>query len=139
MRYSLLKSEPAFGGGTTKSRAAKRVKNGTECAIIKRAILCGTWHWENGFFLTFTKFKVIVGVVEVIALAHPNSTSDDLRWECVDIKAISVVDLPVTLVQIKHDPRLSAMMLVKNLRLSVQPVSEAHWRIIGSLTPNSSL
>lgn len=78
-------------------------------------------------------------MIEVIALAHPNSTSDDLRWECVDIKAISVVDPPLTLVQIKHDPRLSAMMLVKNLRLSVQPVSEAHWRIIGSLTPNSSL
>ena len=78
-------------------------------------------------------------MIEVIALAQPNSTSDDLRWECVDIKAISVVDPPLTLVQIKHDPRLSAMMLVKNLRLSVQPVSEAHWRIIGSLTPNSSL
>ena len=103
------------------------------------SILCGTWHWENGFFLTFTKLKVIVGVVEVIALAHPNSTSDDLRWECVDIKAISVVDPPVTLAQVKHDPRLSAIMLVKNPRLSVQPVSAAPLRIIGSLTPNSSL
>ena len=67
-------------------------------------------------------------MVEVTALAHPDSTSDDLRWECVDIKALSVVDPPVTLAQIKHGPRLSEMMLVKNPRLSVQPVSAAHWQ-----------
>jgi predicted RNA-binding protein with PUA-like domain len=114
------------------------VKNGTACAIIRRAILCRTWHWEIGVFATIHK-KAIIGVVEVIALAHPYVTSDDLCWEFLDIKAFSVVDPPATLAQIKHDPRLSAMMLVKNPRLSVQPVSAAHWRIIGSLTPNSSL
>jgi predicted RNA-binding protein with PUA-like domain len=93
---------------------------------------------RSEFLLPFTK-KAIIGVVEVIALAHPDVTSDDLCWEFLDIKAFSVVDPPATLAQIKHDPRLSAMMLVKNPRLSVQPVSAAHWRIIGSLTPNSSL
>ena len=94
---------------------------------------------RSGFFYHSQKQKAIFGVVEVTALAHPNSNSDDLRWECVDIKALSVVDPPVTLAQIKHDPRLSEMMLVKNPRLSVQPVSAAPLRIIGSLTPNSSL
>jgi predicted RNA-binding protein with PUA-like domain len=74
---------------------------------------------DRDFFYHSQKQKAIFGVVEVTALAHPDSTSDDLRWECVDIKAISVVDPPVTLAQIKHDPRLSEMMLVKNPRLSV--------------------
>jgi predicted RNA-binding protein with PUA-like domain len=94
---------------------------------------------DRSFCYHSQKQKAIIGVVEVIALAHPDVTSDDLCWEFLDIKAFSVVDPPATLAQIKHDPRLSAMMLVKNPRLSVQPVSAAHWRIIGSLTPNSSL
>ena len=66
----------------------------------------------------------------MIAKAHPDSTTDDERWECVDIKAVVSVPNPVTLAVIKNNPRLSEMVLVKNTRLSVQPVSADEWNII---------
>ena len=85
---------------------------------------------DRGFFYHSQKDKEIVGVVEVIAEAHPDSTTDDERWECVDIKAVTAVPNPVTLEQIKADPRLADMVLVKNSRLSVQPVSADEWATI---------
>lgn len=85
---------------------------------------------DRGFFYHSQKEKAIVGLVEVCAAAHPDSTTDDARWECVDIRAIEPVKTPVTLDQIKADPRLSDMVLVNNSRLSVQPVTEKEWLII---------
>ncbi|MDP2520414.1 EVE domain-containing protein [Shimia thalassica] len=88
---------------------------------------------DRGFFYHSLKEKSVVGIVEVIAEAHPDSTTDDARWECVDIKAVETVPTPVTLEAIKADPRLSEMVLVKNSRLSVQPVTETEWKIICEL------
>jgi len=88
---------------------------------------------DLGFFYHSQKEKAVVGIVEVIAEAHPDSTTEDDRWECVDIKAVSSVKQPVTLDMIKQDPRLSEMVLVRNARLSVQPVTEAEWKIVCAL------
>lgn len=88
---------------------------------------------DRGFFYHSLKEKSVVGIVEVIAEAHPDSTTDDPRWECVDIKAVQSVPTPVTLEQIKSDSRLSEMVLVKNSRLSVQPVTEVEWKIVSEL------
>ena len=88
---------------------------------------------DLGFFYHSQKEKAVVGIVEVIAEAHPDSTTDDTRWECVDIKAVGPVQNPVTLEMIKEDPRLADMVLVKNSRLSVQPVTDAEWAIICEL------
>ena len=85
---------------------------------------------DLGFFYHSQKDKEIVGVVEVCANAHPDSTTDDARWECVDIRAVKTMQIPVTLEQIKTDPRLTEMVLVKNSRLSVQPVTTEEWSII---------
>ena len=85
---------------------------------------------DLGFFYHSQKDKEIVGIVEVCATAHPDSTTDDDRWECVDIKAVKPVQSPVTLQMCKDDPRLEEMALVKNTRLSVQPVTEAEWRVV---------
>ncbi|WP_138469781.1 EVE domain-containing protein [Poseidonocella sp. HB161398] len=85
---------------------------------------------DRGLFYLSQKEKAAVGIVEVCAEAHPDSTTDDARWECVDIRALETLPSPVTLEQIKADPRLSEMVLVKNSRLSVQPVTEEEWRII---------
>jgi len=76
---------------------------------------------ELGFFYHSVDEKRIVGVVEVCALAHPDSTTDDARWECVDIKAVGPMSEPVTLDMCKSDERLKDMVLVNNMRLSVQP------------------
>ncbi|OUS23134.1 ubiquinol-cytochrome C reductase [Rhodobacterales bacterium 59_46_T64] len=85
---------------------------------------------DLGFFYLSQRDKVIVGIVEVIAEAHPDSTTEDSRWECVNIRAIRSLPTPVSLDQIKADPRLSEMVLVKNSRLSVQPVEDEEWRIL---------
>ena len=88
---------------------------------------------DLGFFYHSQKDKEIVGIVEVCANAHPDSTTDDARWECVDIRAVKPLQIPVTLEQIKTDPRLTDMVLVKNSRLSVQPVTTEEWAIICEL------
>ena len=88
---------------------------------------------DLGFFYHSQKDKEIVGIVEVCANAHPDSTTDDVRWECVDIRAVKPMHIPVTLEQIKTDPRLTEMVLVKNSRLSVQPVTAEEWAIICGL------
>ncbi len=62
---------------------------------------------DLGFFYHSVNEKQVVGVVEVIATAHPDSTTDDLRWECVDIKALAPFPRPVTLAEIKAEPRLA--------------------------------
>ena len=88
---------------------------------------------DLGFFYHSQKDKEIVGIVEVCANAHPDSTTDDARWECVDIRAVKPMQIPVTLEQIKTDPRLTEMVLVKNSRLSVQPVTTEEWAIVCGL------
>lgn len=88
---------------------------------------------DLGFFYHSQGEKAVVGVVEVIAEAHPDSTSDDPAWECVDLRAVAPFPRPVTLEQCKADPRLSEMVLVRNTRLSVQPVAEAEWRAVCEL------
>ncbi|MBB5222893.1 putative RNA-binding protein with PUA-like domain [Amaricoccus macauensis] len=88
---------------------------------------------DQGFFYHSGDIKAIVGVVEVIAEAHPDSSSEDPRWECVDLRAIGPFPEPVTLERTKADPRLAEMVLVKNSRLSVQPVTDEEWRIVCEL------
>ena len=93
---------------------------------------------DLGFFYHSQKDKEIVGIVEVCANAHPDSTIDDARWECVDIRALKPMNIPVTLEQIKTDTRLTEMVLVKNSRLSVQPVTAEEWAIICDLSNTNS-
>lgn len=82
---------------------------------------------DKGFFYHSNEGLEIVGIVEVCAIAHHDSTTDDPRWECVDIRAICDMPKPVTLKDIKANPKLQDMSLVNSMRLSVQPVTEAEW------------
>ena len=88
---------------------------------------------DRGFFYHSQKQKAVVGIVEVSALSHPDSTTDDERWDCVDVKAVATMPAPVTLEMCKADERLKDMVLVNNTRLSVQPVSDKEWDIICAL------
>ena len=134
MAYWLLKSEP---GTWSWDDQVARGDTGEEWDGVRnyqarnnmRAMKLG----DLGFFYHSVKEKRIVGVVEVCARAHPDSTTDDPRWECVDIQAVGPMPVPVTLEQIKATPMLEEMVLVKNSRLSVQPVTEAQWMLICSL------
>ncbi len=134
MRYWLFKSEPSAWSWEDQvaKGAAGEEWNGVrnyQARNFMRDMAVG----DRGFFYHTQSEKAVVGTVEVIAKAHPDSTSDDDRWECVDIKALDPVKTPVTLEQIKADERLSGMVLVNNSRLSVQPVTDEEWRIICDL------
>ena len=128
MRFWLFKSEPStwsWGDQAAKGEAGEEwdgVRN-YQARNFMRDMEIG----DRGFFYHSQKEKSVVGIVEVVAEAHPDSTTDDDRWECVDIKAISPLTDPVTLDQIKAEETLSDMVLVKNSRLSVQPVTSDEW------------
>jgi len=85
---------------------------------------------DRVFFYHSNIGKEIVGIAEVCALAHPDSTTEDPRWDCVDIRAVRPLPRPVTLAQVKDTPALSDMALVTSMRLSVQPVTQAQWDLI---------
>ena len=88
---------------------------------------------DKGFFYHSNIGKAVVGVVEVCNLIHPDSTGDKPAWECVDIRGLVAMPREITLDEIKADARLTEMVLVKNSRLSVQPVLPAEWKIICEL------
>ena len=88
---------------------------------------------DLGFFYHSQGERAIVGIVEVCAAAHPDSSTEDARWECVDIKAVRPFEKPVTLDDIKADGRFDDMLLVKSPRLSVQPVTAEQWSAICAL------
>ena len=93
---------------------------------------------DLGFFYHSVKEKRVVGIVRVAVAAHPDSTDDSGRWECVDIEAICDLPRPVSLSEIKENPALKDMVLVNNSRLSVQPVTEEEWEEVccmGGLDP----
>ena len=131
MRYWLFKSEPdkwSWEMQKAKGDAGEQwdgVRN-YQARNNMREMKLG----DRGFFYHSNIGKEVVGIVEVCALAHPDSTTDDPRWDCVDIKALEAARVPVTLEMIKADPRLSEMVLVRNSRLSVQPVTAEEWRIV---------
>ena len=82
---------------------------------------------DLGFFYHSNEGLEVVGVCEVCALAHPDTTTDDPRWECVDVRAVCDMPKPVPLRDIKANPKLKDMALVTSMRLSVQPVTAAEW------------
>ena len=88
---------------------------------------------DKGFYYHSNVGKAVVGVVEVCKLIHKDSTADKDAWECVDIRGVVALPRAVTLDEIKTDPRLADMVLVKNSRLSVQPVSPEEWQIVCDL------
>ena len=89
---------------------------------------------DQGLFYHSNIGKEAVGIVEVIAEAHPDSTADDPKWECVDIKAVKPLPRHLSLDQAKQESALKDMVLVNNSRLSVQPVTEAEWAAILKLS-----
>lgn len=134
MTYWLFKSEPSVWGWD--DQVAKGdigeewdgVRN-YQARNFMRDMAVG----DLGFFYHSQKEKAVVGIVEVCAAAHPDSTTDDERWECVDIRAVRPFAQPVTLGMIKSDARLADMALVRSSRLSVQPVTDAEWRLVCEL------
>jgi len=139
MRYWLFKSEPFKWSFDMQVAAGEKgqewdgVRN-YQARNFMREMKIG----DRGFFYHSNEGKAVVGIVQVIAEAHRDSTADSDKWECVDLKAVAPMPEPVTLDQVKGEPRLGEMVLVNNSRLSVQPVKDDEFRLIcemGGLDP----
>ena len=129
--YWLFKSEPfkwSWDQQVAKGAAGEEwdgVRN-YQARNFMRAMRVG----DLGFFYHSNEGLAVVGIVEVSREAAPDSTTDDPRWECVHIRAVRPLPEPVTLKAVKAHPALSEMALVKLMRLSVQPVTEAEWDVV---------
>jgi predicted RNA-binding protein with PUA-like domain len=139
MNHWLFKSEPdvfSFDDLVAKGKAGTQwdgVRN-YQARNNMREMKIG----DLGFFYHSNAGKDVVGVVEVCALAHPDTTTNDPRWECVDVRAVKAVPTPPDLDAIKANPKLAKMVLVNNSRLSVQPVGPDEWNEVcrmGGLVP----
>lgn len=131
VNHWLFKTEPeSFSWEMQKSRGARGepwtgVRNFAAAKHMK-AMKKG----DLGFFYHTGDEKRIVGIVEVIAEYKPDPTDETGKFGLVDVKAVKDVPKPVSLADVKADERLRAMVLVREPRLSVQPVSDAEWKLI---------
>jgi predicted RNA-binding protein with PUA-like domain len=134
MAYWLFKTEPeTFSWDMQKKRGAKGepwsgVRNYAAAKHMK-AMKKG----DLGFFYHTGDEKQIVGIVEVIAAYKPDPTDETGKFGLVDVKAVKDVPKPVTLATVKSDAKLKDMVLAREPRLSVQPVTDAEWKHISKL------
>jgi predicted RNA-binding protein with PUA-like domain len=131
MAYWLLKTEPdSWSWEQQKARG----KAGEEWTGVRnfqaRSNLRAMKPGDRGFFYHSGSGKQIVGIVEVSAPAQVDSTDKTGQWVSVRIRALRDMPSPVSLTDIKAEPRLKNMALVRNSRLSVQPVNPDEWRAV---------
>ena len=131
MAYWLFKSEPdawgwdqqvAKGDAGEEWQGVRNFQARNNMRAMKRGDL--------GFFYHSNIGKAIVGIVEVIRESAQDSSTDDPRWDCVTLRALRPFLQPVTLDACKVQPGLETMVLVRNTRLSVQPVTRDEWQIV---------
>jgi predicted RNA-binding protein with PUA-like domain len=131
MAYWLFKSEPStWSWDDQKKKGAKGepwtgVRNHQANNNMK-AMKKG----DLGFFYHSVDEKRIVGIVRVIAEHHPDPTDETKKFGLVDIEAVEDMPKPVTLADVKAEPKLAEMILLKMSRLSVQPVRDSEWKLI---------
>ena len=134
MAYWLLKTEPdAYSWDELVKKGAKGdawtgVRN-----FRAREHLKAMKKGDQAFFYHTGDEKQVVGLAEVIREAYPDPTDKEGKFTAVDVKAVKPVKKPVTLAAVKADKRLKDMVLAKQPRLSVQPVSAEEWKIVCAL------
>jgi predicted RNA-binding protein with PUA-like domain len=135
----LMKSEPdVFSWDMLVARGAKGEPWTGVRNYLARNLMQAMKIGDLGFFYHSNIGKEIVGILRVIALAHPDQDDDTGTWACVDVEAVCPLPKPVTLAAVKADAALSNMALVTSMRLSVQQVTPAEWAHIcklGGLDP----
>ncbi len=129
MQYWLFKSEPGAWSwddqvkkGTEHWDGVRNYQANNNMKAMKKG--------DKGFFYHSVNEKRIVGVVEVVKEHYPDHTDESGRFGMVDVKALYPVENPVTLAEIKAEPKLADLALVKQSRLSVVPVATNEWKIL---------
>lgn len=129
MAYWLFKSEPGawswddqVKAGTAEWDGVRNYQANNNMKAMKKG--------DKAFFYHSVNEKRIVGVVEVAKEHYPDPTDESGRFGMVDVKALYPVKTPVTLEDVKAEPDLSELALVRQSRLSVVPVTPAQWKTL---------
>ena len=129
MQYWLFKSEPgtwSWGDQVKKGvehwDGVRNYQANNNMKAMKKG--------DKGFFYHSVNEKRVVGIVEVVKEHYPDHTDESGRFGMVDVKAVEPVKNPVTLADIKAEPKLADLALVKQSRLSVVPVGKAEWKLL---------
>lgn len=131
MNYWLIKSEPgtwSWDDQVKKGKAGEGwdgVRN-YQASNNMKAMKVG----DRCFFYHSVNEKQVVGIVEVIEEYHPDPTDPKGRFGMVTVMAVKPFEKPVTLADIKAEPRLENLSLIKQSRLSVMPIDGASWKLI---------
>ena len=128
MAHWLLKSEPASWSFDDQEKAGRKGTfwSGVRNHQAKRHLMA-MQPGEQAFFYHSNHGKAVVGIVEVSKAYYPDHTDESGRFGMVDVRALRALPQPVTLEAIKDEPALADMVLVRNSRLSVQPVTDDEW------------
>jgi predicted RNA-binding protein with PUA-like domain len=137
MAYWLMKSEPdVFSYDDLANKTTLEEWHGVRNYAARnnmKAMVPG----EKFFFYHSNIGKAVVGIGRIVNPAHPDSTAElkngKVVWECVDVEAVEAFKRPVSIDDIKTVEGLEKMILINNSRLSVQPVTEAEWKIVCKL------
>jgi predicted RNA-binding protein with PUA-like domain len=134
MAYWLFKSEPNEWSWDQQKKAGPK---GAEWEGVRnfqaRANMRKMKRGDLGFFYHTGEEKQVVGIVEVVKEAHPESKDKTGTWDCVDVAAVADLPRTVTLADVKANPKLKDMVLARVPRLSVQPVTPQEWSMICKL------
>ena len=129
MAYWLFKTEPGSWSWDDQVKKGVEHWNGVrnfQAAANMKAMKIG----DLGFFYHSVDEKRIVGIVEVVKEYYPDHTDASGRFGMVDVKTVKPMKRPVTLAEIKAEPRLQNLKLVRQSRLSVVPIGDAEWKLI---------
>ncbi len=129
MNYWLVKSEPfkyswndLVKDGETSWEGVRNYAARNNLSAMKKGDQIFFYHSNEGL--------EIVGIAKVSKEAYPDPGTDENKWVMVNMKPVKALKKTVSLTQIKADPRLSEMALLRLSRLSVQPVKEEEWNIV---------
>ena len=129
MAYWLAKSEPSVYSWEQFEKEKTTVWSGIRnyaARLHLRAMKKG----DEVFYYHSNEGLEIVGIAKVAKEAYQDPTTDDDRWVAVDLKAERRLKHSVSLEQIKKEPKLANMALVRLGRLSLQPVTDEEWKIV---------
>ena len=130
--YWLLKSEPGTWSWSDQVAADVEQWDGIRNHQAKNNLIAMSVG-DLAFFYHSVTNPGVVGIVEIAAAAHPDTTDETGKWLAVDVRTVKPLPTPVPLKQIREDPALADMVLVRHSRLSVQPVTPDQWAHICAL------
>ena len=129
MAYWLVKSEPSTYSWEQLVKEGRTFWSGVrnfQASSNLKAMKKG----DRAFFYHSGEDKAVVGIADIVKEYYPDHTDESGKFGMVDVAAVAPLPKPVTLAQIKAEPKLKDLALVRQSRLSVVPIDEKSWKLI---------